>query len=650
MTRLGPTLAAVLALGVAPLPLFAQQARKLPPTNQENFRPLALPPANGMRRPSGGPGPEYWQQRADYDIDVALDGATHTVSGSASIRYVNQSPDTLREVWLQLEQNLFAPDSRGALVNSSTRWRGAFPGGGLELRRVGIIQDGRVAEPEYVVDDTRLRIDLPVPLAPGGGEVTIEVEWSFLVPEYGADRMGRLQGQDGWLYEIAQWYPRVYVYDDVHGWNPMPYIGQGEFYLEYGDFNVAITVPRDFIVAATGELTNAADVLTAEQQQRLERARTSEETVMIVAAGEIGGAATRPAGEAPLTWRFRASNVRDFAWAASRAFIWDAAGWEGVLLQSVYPREGVGTETSPGWEMSTQYLRHTIPHYSEEWFRYPYPTATNVAGIVGGMEYPMVVFCGVNARDQALFGVTDHEFGHSWFPMIVGSDERRYAWMDEGFNTFINHYSNLAYYGDDAQRSLRTRAPYILEQMLAPTADQPIATEPDGIRPDALGFLAYRKPGYGLIVLRELVVGPERFDAAFRRYIDEWAYKHPQPADFFRSIEEGTGEDLGWFWKGWFYSTDLLDQAVDSVTTTQERTLVHLSNREGLVMPAVLEITFDDGTTETRRLPVEIWSLGDTFTYGFDGTRPVRSVRLDPLDILPDVRAENDVWQARPRT
>src|SRR5690606_11419192 len=274
---------------------------------------------------------------------------------------------------------------------------------------------------------------------------------------------------------------------DVNGWNPMPYIGQGEFYLEYGDFDVSITVPRDFIVAATGELAHPADVLTAEQQHRLERARPSAETAMIVSPHQIGAATTPPAGDGPLTWHFRASNVRDFAWAASRAFIWDAAGWQGVLLQSVYPREGIGTAAQPGWEMSTQYVRHTISHYSEEWFPYPYPSATNVAGIVGGMEYPMIVFCGVTARDQGLFGVTDHEFGHSWFPMVVGSDERRYAWMDEGFNTFLNHYSNLAYYGDDAQRAQRTRAPYIVEQMKAPTSDQPILTHPDDIRPEGLG-------------------------------------------------------------------------------------------------------------------------------------------------------------------
>ena len=636
--------AALVIVAAFPALAGAQQSQSLPPTNQDAFRPLELPSPDMKRRASGDPGSDYWQQRADYRIAVTLDPATHTVRGSGTIRYFNNSPDTLDALWLQLEQNLFAPDSRGALVNSATRWRGAFPGGGLTIGRVEVVQNGRHTAADHWIEDTRMRIALPSPLTPRGGEVSVEIEWSFLVPEYGADRMGRLEGQDGWVYEVAQWYPRVYVYDDVNGWNPLPYIGQGEFYLEYGDFDVEITAPRDFIVTATGTLTNPADVLTPEQLGRLERARTSAETTMIRSAEEIGSPSSRPAGEGPLTWRFHAENVRDFAWAASRGFIWDAAGWNGVLLQSFYPREGIGSAGSPGWEMSTQYLLHTISHYSEEWFPYPYPVAINVAGVVGGMEYPMIVFCSALARGQALFGVTDHEFGHTWFPMIVGSDERRHAWMDEGFNTFINHYSNLAYYGEGAERTERTSALNIVAQMQAPTADQPIMTHPDELRPEALGFMAYRKPGYGLILLRELVVGPERFDPALRRYIDQWAYKHPQPADFFRTIESVTGEDLDWFWRGWFYSTDRLDQAVDSVTVADGRTLVHLSNREGLVMPTVIRIEYTDGSDDTKKLPVEVWALGDSFTLGLDDAKPVRRVVIDPDGILPDVARANNEW------
>ena len=341
-------------------------------------------------------------------------------------------------------------------------------------------------------------------------------------------------------------------------------------------------------------MLNPQEVLTPKQRERLERpGRAPRRSTS--SRRKRWKPRLAPRGSGPLTWRFRASNVRDFAWAASRAFIWDAASWDGILVMSAYPREGLGTAEQPGWEMSTQYVRQSLAHYSEMWVRYPYPVAINVAGIVGGMEYPMIVFCSVNARGQALFGVTDHEFGHTWFPMLVGSDERRHAWMDEGLNTLLNHYSNLAYYGENAQRVRATSPDYIVERMLEPTHDQPIMTYADHLRRDGLGFLAYRKPGFGLILLREVVLGPERFDAALKEYIRRWANKHPQPADFFRTIEEVSGEDLAWFWRGWFYSTALLDQAADSVTTREGATVVHLSNREGLVMPVTLEVEYAGG-------------------------------------------------------
>jgi hypothetical protein len=340
--------------------------------------------------------------------------------------------------------------------------------------------------------------------------------------------------------------------------------------------------------------------------------------------------------------------ARDFSWAASKAFIWDAAGWEDVLLQSVYPAEGIGDAENPGWEHSTEYLRHTISHYSTKWFRYPYPSAVNVAGIVGGMEYPGIVFCSVRARGQGLFGVTDHEFGHTWFPMIVGSDERRYAWMDEGFNTFINHYSNIAFYGDAGTRRQRTSAEVIAGRMQEPMADQPIMTYPDVLRREGLGFMGYRKPGFALIMLREVVLGEDRFDAAFRNYVATWAFKHPKPADFYRTMEEVSGEDLSWFWRGWFYTTDLLDQAIDSVTVGEEgRAQVHLSNKEGLVMPVELEITSADGSVYRRKLPVEVWMRGNAITVTLDDEALPVSVIVDPGTMLPDVQRANNKWGGR---
>ncbi len=633
MNRLLPLLLLVCALVVP------AQAQDAPIHNRDAFTALDLPDPDALRRADGSPGDAYWQQRADYHIRATLDTVANRIDGTVTLTYTNNSPDALDAVWLQLDQNLFAIGSRGASIQpADSRWRGSFEGGGYQITRVTVGETGY--SPRYLIDDTRMRVALNEPLAPHGGTIALTLDYNFLIPQYGADRMGRLKTARGTVYELAQWYPRVYVYDDVHGWNTLPYYGQGEFLLDYGDYELELTVPHDVIVASTGTLENPGDVLTAEQQARLNRARTSEETVMIVAPDEVGTPGSRPAGSGMLTWRFKADNVRDVSWAASRAFIWDAAGWDGVLLQSTYPHEGLGTGEQEGWEMSTQYLRHTIRHYSEQWFRYPYPVATNVAGVVGGMEYPMIVFCSVNARGQGLFGVTDHEFGHTWFPMIVGSDERRYAWMDEGFNTFINYYSNLAFYGDDARRAGSMSPDYISNLMRQ--TDTPIFTFPDQIRRTDLGFLAYRKPGYGLRLLREYILGPERFDLAFRQYIDEWAYKHPKPSDFFRTMENVAGEDLAYFWKGWFYTNDLFNQGITNVAETGDGVDVTIENLGDLILPTTLSIVYADGTTETRRIPAIAWATSDTFTEHID--KPVRGVMLDPDALLPDVDRANDVW------
>jgi len=645
--RTAPIAAALLALISAGVSAQVSPPDTLPPTNQAIFAPLHLPDANEDRLGSGAPGPNYWQQEADYAIRATLDTLEHRVSGSETITYVNNSPDRLAYLWLQLEQNLFAPDSRGALINSGdrARWRGSFAGGGIRLDRLTVVQDGEEHEAARTVDGTRMRVDLPRPMRPSGDTLQVKVDWSFVVPEYGADRMGRLRTSRGWVYEIAQWYPRMYVYDDVGGWNPMPYLGQGEFYLEYGTFDVEITAPRDLVVVGSGDLLNPEEVLTPEQLRRYTNARTSDRTVPIIAPDEVGKPGSRPAGSGPLTWKFRIESSRDFSWAASRAFIWDAAGWDGILLQSAYPHEGLGDRDNPGWEHSTEYLRHTISYYSGQWFHYPYRSAVNVAGIVGGMEYPGIVFCSVAARGEGLFGVTDHEFGHTWFPMIVGSDERRYAWMDEGFNTFMNHYSNLDFYGSGASRIQRTQADFIAGRMQEPIADQPIMTYPDLLRGSGLGFLAYRKPGFGLVMLREVVLGEDVFMKAFRAYVAEWAFKHPKPADFFRTVEEVSGAQLDWFWRGWFYDTDLLDQSVSGVERTDHGTVIHLHNDGGLVMPVLLSIQLADGRTLQRKLPVEVWARGNAFDYWLNDEGTVVGVALDADHQLPDVDRSDNVWR-----
>lgn len=622
-----------------------------PAHNLAVFESIDLPAPNAYRAAAGRPGADYWQQRADYDIEVRLNPTTHRVTGTETITYTNNAPQDLQRLWVQLDQNLFKPDSRGARITPpDARFSGAFEGGGYSIARVTLTRDGETVTPEYVIDDTRMRIALAEPLAAQGGTLKLNIEFSFTVPEYGADRMGRLDVEQGMVYEIAQWYPRMYVFDDVHGWNPLPYLGQGEYYTEFGDFEVDITVPRDFIVAATGTLLNPDEVLTATQRDRLDRARTSAEPVMIIDSTEVGQPGTRPEGDGMLTWRYRANDVRDFAWAASQAFIWDAAqarvDGNDVLAMSLYPKEGIGSAQNPGWEESTRYVQHSIEHYSDQWETYPYPVAINVAGVVGGMEYPQIVFCSVNARGRGLFGVTDHEFGHAWFPMLVGSDERRHAWMDEGLTTFLNFYSGLDFYDGTPQAGMQRYAQLVARTMQSPIADQPILTYADRLRREALGFLAYRKPAGGLILLREYILGPERFDAAFRAYIDRWAYKHPKPADFFRTMEDVAGEDLDWFWRGWFYSTSTLDQAITGVEagTASAPARITVAQRDDLLLPVEMRITYGDGTTEQRRIPVEAFFTSDTFDVTVAAGRTVQRVQLDPRSILPDVDRANNRW------
>jgi aminopeptidase N len=405
-------------------------------------------------------------------------------------------------------------------------------------------------------------------------------------------------------------------------------------------------VPRNYVVAATGTLLNPTEVLTATERARLARARSSDTTVAIIPKSEVGQAATRPTplarSGATLTWHFSAKNVRDVAWAAAQNFIWDASGYKGVLIQSFYP-----PEANADWARSTTYARHTIRHYSEKWFPYPYPTAINVAGPVGGMEYPMIVFCGQGSGDRGLFGVTTHELGHQWFPMIVGSNERLYAWMDEGFNTFINIYSGLTFYHDTTPVG-RNQAT-MWGHFAATGRDQPPILPADRVNPSLLGLVAYFKPATGLYLLRHRILDDTtRFDAAFREYIRRWAYKHPTPADFFRTMEDALGEDLSWFWRGWFYRTDVVDLAVDSVRTRQDSTgtttVLFLSSPGGLPMPVDLRITLADGKTEDVRLPVEIWLQGNHYAYERKFPAEVVKVEIDPRQEFPDVRRENNVW------
>ncbi len=625
--------------------------QQVPDHNLESFEPVDFPDPNAYRSADGRPGLGYWQQSADYEIDVELDTTNNRVTGTETITYTNNGPQDLERLWMQLEQNYFKPGSRGAAaVPSDARFSGFFEDAGYELSNLRIRRGDETTTPDTLVDGTRMRVSLDEPLAANGGTLQLSFDFSYTLPKYGADRHGRLKVEGGAVYQFAQWYPRMYVYDDVHGWNPMPYLGQGEYYLEYGTFNVNITVPRDMIVAATGRLQNPEEVLTDTQQDRLAEARNSRETVMIIDSTEVGTASTRPSGNGPLTWRYTADRVRDFAWATSQAFLWDAAtaeaGDRSVLAQSFYPMEGIGsTPKNPGWEQSTEFVQHSVEFYSDFVAPYPYPNAINVAGRVAGMEYPQIVFCDVNSRGRDLFGVTDHEFGHIWFPMVVGSDERRWVWMDEGINTFINQYSRLDYYGQGRvppEKVMSGLSKYVTKQMDSPLGDQPVMTYADRIRDDALGYLAYVKPAYGLMLLREYVMDPEQFDAAFKAYFDRWAYKHPKPADFFRTIEDVTGEDLDWFWRSWFYETDTMDHAIATVATG-DTTRITVEQRDELMMPMTVHLTYDDGSTEQRRVPAEAFYTQDANTLRVTN-ESLQRVALDPNQFLPDVNRGNNTW------
>ncbi|MDQ6770498.1 MAG: M1 family metallopeptidase [Gemmatimonadota bacterium] len=592
------------------------------------------PGPNRYRSSRGAPGPDYWQQRADYTITASLDTGTTELAGSVQIRYTNNSPDTLRYVWIQVDQHLYRPGSKGSMLfPADSRWGVRGFQGGYNLADVRV--NGTPVQPR--INDTMMRLDLPSPLVPNGGKTTISIKYSFRVPEHGSDRMGR----DGALFEIAQWYPRMAVYDDVRGWNTDPYLGQGEFYLEYGDFDYSVTVPAGYVVAGSGVLHDPEVVLSADQRSRLRSASRGGEVVQIITQPEAAAAKTRSVAGTK-TWHFLAQHVHDVAWAGAPDFRWDATSWSGILAQAYYEFPKAGR----AWEHAAEQTQWSIRQYTELFFPYPYPQATSVAGPVGGMEYPMFVMVHYGNDDPAsIFGTINHEHGHEWFPMIVGSNERRYAWMDEGFNTYLNAFATEARYpGQSAYPGYLKNWGDAVTQGI----QSPLMTAPDNIDPSALGAIGYRKPAVVLLTLRNHVVGPDLFDTAFREYIRTWAFKHPTPGDFFRSMENSTGDDLSWFWRGFFYTTDVLDIGIDSVSThTSEGQIfatIALRRNTPIPFPVRLRVAYADGTTQDFSLPVNIWAQGNRF----DAVLPVRAavtgVRLWPDPSVPDWNPSNDTW------
>ena len=747
-----------LPIGLAALCLSATAFAAQP--FDDKFRQLdeLLPTPGAVRTASGAPGHAYWQQRADYTMRASLDEANRSLTGSGTITYHNNSPDTLKYLWLQLDQNIYKKDSGArttAALPSREAWaqaRGPEQGVKFDTIRtlltgdsfdggykISNVRDGGGRPLKYTINGTMMRIDLPTPLKPGA-RVSFGLDWSYNINEQKVlgGRSGYEKFEDGNdLFEIAQWFPRMAAYYDVYGWQHKQFLGAGEFTLEFGDYDVRITVPADHVVASTGEQQNPGEVLTAAQRDRLNQARTAKKPVIVVTQAEAE-AKEKQRAAGTKTWHFKAKNVRDFAFASSRKFIWDAQGVKSgdtnVMAMSYYPKEG-----NPLWEKySTAAIIHTIEQYNKYSFDYPYPTSISVNGPVGGMEYPMITFNGPRpVKDKktgeltyskrtkyGLIGVIIHEVGHNYFPMIVNSDERQWTWMDEGLNSFLQSLAQEAWEEnwDEMRGDPRTIVGYMRSQNQVP-----IMTNSESLL--QFGNNAYAKPAAALNILRETILGRELFDFAFKEYSERWKFKRPTPADFFRTMEDASGTDLDWFWRGWFYTTDPVDISVDGISeytisskdpevekawararkqsepisitdqrnkgmtrkvdvqpelkdfynendeftvTNKDRNtynetyagledwekallkegkrfyLVDFSNKGGLVMPLIVEITTQSGKKYIERIPAEVWRYSPKkVTKLFITDEPIVSLVQDPYWETADIDVSNNSWPAK---
>jgi Peptidase family M1 domain len=541
-----------------------------------------LPTPNTYRTASGAPGRDYWQQRADYDIKAELDEANMKIVGTEVITYFNYSPDDLPYLWLQLDQNIFAKGNSAAstriggtetIALGDTPDEAVVPDGKEYGYKISAVKDAKGNPLRYTINQTMMRVELPTTLR-SGQSVAFSVDWSYLITEYYGRSGYEFFKKDGNAnFFIAHWFPRMAVYNDVYGWQHKQFMGRGEFTVNFGNYKVAITVPNDHVVGASGELQNASSVLSSAQLKRLEQAKTATKPVLIVSQAEAEAAEkSKPSGKK--TWVFKADNVRDFAFASSRKFIWDAmqVDVEGkkVWAMSLYPKEG-----NPLWgQYSTYVVAHTLRSYSKRTIAYPYPVAWSCHSVAGGgMEYPMISFNGGRPEPDGTYseqvkagmiGVIIHEVGHNFFPMIVNSDERQWSWMDEGLNTFCQYLCEQEW--DRNFLSRRGEAQNIVPYMKTdPTQQVPIMSNSENIPTITFGANAYAKPATGLNMLRETIMGRELFDHAFKEYARRWAFKQPYPADFFRTMEDASGMDLDWFWKGWFYGVEPVDMDLADV-------------------------------------------------------------------------------------
>lgn len=647
--------AAFLALACTNWPL-RQQATPVPTAPPEAKRPLPYPVfetkafaravERGTRTRTGVPGPNYWQQFARYRIDAELVPATSQINGRETVRYFNNSPDTLKTVWMYLNQNLFAPTSpRGESVPVTA---------GTEILRLAIggqaLSRGTIGA-TYSIDGTLMRIGLPRALAPHDS-VDFDVAWAFQLPPDGAPR----EGTTGDVFMVAYWYPQLAVYDDVNGWQIDPYLGTSEFYMGYADYDVNLSVPQGWLVAATGELTNPDVVLSKQTLDRLVEARRGPNVVNIVREQDRGAGnnrATKTGFDGVLTWRFRARNVRDFDWGVSSKFLWDAT------VAAVGDRDGDGKPDSTeihtfyrpearawAWGRSAEFERNSVEFLSRYLWPYPWSRMSALEGPVSctGMEYPMLTCIGGPRDTLSLFSVQVHETGHMWFPMQVGSDERRFAWQDEGLTRF-NQAQGMQWYFNGYDREKLSRDGYIA---LARTDDEvPLMRHGDQYPygTPAYSIASYDKMATNMVALRGLL-GDDAFLSSYRTYGLRWLQKHPTPYDFFNTFNSMNSRDLGWFWRTWWYETWTLDQAIASVSASAGDTLrVALEDRGLAMMPVRLAVKRADGNTDRIVVPVDVWLTGTRHhTVAIPKGSTVVSIEIDPENVFPDVDRSNNRW------
>jgi len=605
-------------------------------------------PVSMTRAADGTPGPAYWQNRADYTIHAALDPASNTLSAEEVITYTNNSPNSLDYLWLQLDQNIYRAGSRGSFVFGIANPNATE---GYVLDTV----ETNGAKTPYIANDTRAQLRLVQPLK-AHSKIAIHIRYHYVVPGKAGGRTAHGPSKSGEIYDIAQWYPRMAVYDDLRGWDTLPYL-ISEFYLDYGDVDYSVTVPSDMLVAGSGELVNAQEVLTRTEMDRLAQARASDTPVMIRTAAEVTDPLSRPKQGGTLTWHFKMANTRDVAFSASKAFVWDAArinlpGGKTALAQSVYPAEAGG---SGGWGRATEYTKDSVENFSRRWYAFPWPNAVSVGGPVGGMEYPALVFDGMDTKGKDLFWITAHEIGHSWFPMTVGFNECRDPWMDEGFNTFIDVFESEdfhhAEFGPKRDSEFSPNSAHPADGLVALLADAkaPITlTAGDPVIEKYRHPVSYYKSAFGMVLLRDTILGPDRFDYAFKKFVRDWAFKHPSPSDFFRAMDSAGGEDLSWFWREWYFGTGTYDVAVTAVTPAkggwQNGATIALENRDAMVFPVTLDVRYEGGRSVRVEVPVEAWMRRTGAVVPLSGNKPIVFVTADPDHALPDHDRGNNAW------